>query len=111
MKKYKHVKTGNISQDYIPSWVLEGSSEWVLIRPPLFKTEDEIEIYEGDKVFYVTTYFLLLPITIKNDFFYDTCIKIGCKFFSSEAAASNYIKFNKPQYSLKHLINLIDKLK
>lgn len=67
-------------------------------RKPLFTTEDGKQIFKGDVYWFVV---------INNNFDITSTIACGserqidqCKDFSTEAAAREYVRLNKPMYSL-----------
>lgn len=70
-------------------------------RTPLFRTEDGVEVFEGDTIYGINTdwkvfsHYTNLEAKIKN---------WGINpIFSTEIAAKNYIKENKKKYSLKDI--------
>ena len=75
----------------------------IKFNPILFKTEDGVDIYEGDKYSYIN--YLDSP-------FYDVVahsthsIKVGMKAFSTREKAEEYILWNKPCLSLKDVSSI-----
>lgn len=76
-------------------------------KEPLFITEDGVNIYSGDKVFYINYLNTILgPITFD---------RIGhkhylFKWFSKEINAKYWVEMNKPQYSEDKIIDTCKKL-
>jgi hypothetical protein len=77
-------------------------------KTPLFTTEDGVEVFEGDRCWYVNFLLILCggnPIgmvgTKHNKF----------KWFSTKEAAEKYIEENKPKYSEKDMLDFADKYK
>lgn len=84
------------------SWKLAALKK---MKQPLFKTEDVVDIFEGDKVYYVeTTDFEDLNYKV-NEY----TVKIASRFvsdkslhsFSTKEKAEEFIIFNKPCLSIK----------
>lgn len=67
-------------------------------RNPLFTTEDGKEVFEGDEYWYVwveSEYEIKKHVAVKS-----TIKEDEYKDFSTEAAAREYVRLNKPMYSL-----------
>jgi len=73
------------------------------IRKPILITEDGVEIFEGDKCWYVNSDFLYGKIFMDAENHEER--KSHCKFFSTLEKAEEYIKWNKPMYSLNDVNN------
>lgn len=86
--------------------VVEDIIEWGLIhlqkapiRKPILITEDGKEIFEGDKYYSVIDFGLPSVEEAK----YGWALPKFHKIFSTEKAAEEYIKWNKPMYSLREV--------
>ena len=77
----------------------------ILPKNPLFTTEDGVDIFEGDKYYFVITSSFLQGTNIARE-------KKGpkdyplYKYFSSKEAAEEYILMNKPSLSIKEIAPL-----
>lgn len=69
------------------------------VKKPLFTTKDGVDIYEGDKCYFVNCTFSYWQISSQQ---YDKSLK-NCYYFSTKKAAEKYIEENKPQYSLNDI--------
>lgn len=74
-------------------------------KKPLFTTEDDVDIYEGDKCFgveIINNYKLTKKLTC---IIQPTHPRRHCLYFSTKKAAEEYILFNKPCLSIKDVEN------
>ena len=71
-------------------------------KKPILITEDKVELFENDKFYHVDPYFNIGEGVVKSKF---EKLK-GYKEFSTRQAAEEYVKYNKPKYSLNDIINL-----
>lgn len=78
------------------------------IRKPILVTEDGVEVFEGDKCYCVNLTLGLVKIENMEEYIYHNK-KNYHKFFSSKIAAEEYIKWNKPMYSLNDVSEARDK--
>lgn len=83
-------------------------------KEPLFKTEDDVDIYEGDEYYYLNnkmpfngSMFTIhrVPSTLKINF--DVAKSQGFVNFSTKKAAENWVKCHKPCLSLNEVLNII----
>jgi hypothetical protein len=93
-------------------------SEIKHIKQPLFKTEDGVEIFEGNEVFYVFND--LTPVSNEGYKYKWTVYPAGkqyinnnvgnnyYKIFSTKKAAEEYISMNKPCLSYNDILKIID---
>jgi hypothetical protein len=72
-------------------------------KEPLFITEDKVEIFKGDGYWQVTPEFNHYFIG-NNDYARRDCDK----HFSTEQAAKEYIRLNKPKYSLEDIYSCLE---
>ena len=74
------------------------------IRKYLFKTEDDVEIFDGDNFYLIGKEFTLKYWDFKTHNYIGNEIYLKDKVkFSNEKSAQYYIDLNKPQYSLKEI--------
>lgn len=66
-------------------------------KQPLFKTEDGVDIYEGDEYYYVDGYYLLRKSISSKTLFTDK------RSFSTKEKAEEYIIMNKPCLSINDI--------
>lgn len=83
---------------------------WIEYKEPevLFTTEDGVDVVDSEQtVYFVDNYFSFYKKKAINA---SNRIKNNCtyKYFSTEKAAKNYIKCNKPVLSYKEVLNLYD---
>lgn len=78
----------------------------IKIKQPLFKTEDGIDIYEGDKFYRINKDLMFWGISgeVTKEYDYKHLSKIGIKHFSTKEAAEKYVLLNKPCLSLNDLV-------
>ena len=79
-------------------------------KKPLFTTEDGVDIYEGDNVWFVNTKSKLDPLFVAIIYNWDLAgspnTSSDYKWFSTKKAAETYIKFNKPALSLNDIYHV-----
>jgi hypothetical protein len=91
----------------IPKQYIEDSKVW-LKEEVLFKTQEGDDIFEGNTYWCVNTtphLWSMWEQTSKER----TILNKNVLAFSSEISAKNYIKENKPQYSLNDIRNVLNK--
>ena len=79
-------------------------------RIPLYTTEDGVDIHYGDTVFVVNTHFNIGTTIFErecgeNDLSY---YQFLYRYFSNQAAAKEYVLYNKPLFSLNNIIKAKD---
>lgn len=76
----------------------------------IFKTEDDVEIFEGDKYFYFRKHSWTFDEATANLPFY-TVDKYSTNslYFSTKEKTEEYIKMNKPEFSRNQIIKLLGK--
>jgi hypothetical protein len=77
----------------------EAAEKYIRKNKPLFRTEDSVDIYEGDSFYFVTKSFLIERITA-------TKLKQSDKTFSTREAAEEYILENKPCLSINDVMSV-----
>jgi len=70
-----------------------------IIKTPLFRTEDGVNIFEGDKTYSVNRHFTL------NAFRSNNGKEPSFVYFSTKEKAEEYILWNKPRLSLREISN------
>ncbi len=84
--------------------VEENPEFWIEVKPPLAKSEDGVDIYEEQRVFWVIMTDLGPKLHVEGNF--TRChIVLGVpkyyKFFSSKKAAEEYVEdYNKPKFQI-----------
>ncbi len=113
MKKFKHLKTGEIaiyqdgvlkSSGFCVEIGVEPSSEFweeIIEKPVLFITADGKEIREGDSYVYVFNYNIVGTRAFKSNY-----LKLDNYYFSTRKAAENYIVCNRPCLSFNDVWNI-----
>lgn len=94
--------------EYLPSWLIETSSEWELIQDPIlsFKSDDGHELLDGDVVYCLNTItFILTSSRLRAN----ALRKTNYKYFKIEEKAKEYLHLHKPQYSKFQIALTIDK--
>ncbi len=71
-------------------------------RKPILRTEDGVEIFEGDQCCFVGSDWNYGAVSKMNINVYEDR-KYHCKFLSTLERAQEYIKWNKPMYSLNEI--------
>lgn len=72
----------------------------------LFTTEDGVDIYEGDKTFWVLNA-EESDWQVKNFIAQPDCIGENWSCFSTEAAAKEYVKMSKPNLSVRDVLQTL----
>lgn len=84
--------------------------DWAVhYKKPILITEDGVELFEGDVVYYVliSDRYIIYSNPVNK---YDGG-NPNYKYFSTKKAAEKYIEENKPRFSKKDILNLYEKLK
>jgi len=79
---------------------------WELVKPrPLFTTEDGVDIYKNNHpdIFYVNLKSFSMGIDYSNTLCNPDLMNY--KYFSTKEKAEEYIKYNKPMYSINDIKN------
>jgi hypothetical protein len=77
----------------------------IIINKPLFTTEDGVEVFKGDTIYYIGITDFIISSSRANELFQPHIS------FSTEELAKEYVKMNKPEFSRNHILNLLDNLK
>lgn len=121
MKIFKHKKSGEIatykdgvlkSSNFCVEIGVEPSNEYWEEINPLLISEDGVNIFEGDRIWYVLpyTYKINTCIASKNTIPKDhNSGNYGNKNFSTKEAAIEYVLMNKPCLSIKEICPIIGK--
>jgi len=87
-------------------YYLNGTYYSIEEKPePLFTTTDNVDIYEGDEYWYVSNWIvnkhckMISAVGISSDL----------KYFSTEQAAKDYVRDNKPKFSVNDFIQACNK--
>lgn len=102
----------NIEQKYTPyvffdPYEITNNPEfWEEVKEPLFITEDGVEIFENDIYYIVDWNFDISEEKASNS---ESSIK-GCRYFSDFDLARKWIDENKPKYSKKDILNIIEEV-
>lgn len=72
-------------------------------KKPLFKTEDGVDIFQGDKHWYVGDDMMKVCFICSAD----SAVPFGLKTFSTKTAAEDYILRNKPIFSVNDILGNI----
>lgn len=83
-------------------------SEAIKYKQPLFTTEDDVDIFEGD-LFWNTRMLELKELQVTNDKYPLLFLTDGSKSFSTKEKAEEYILYNKPLLTLKDIEELLCK--
>jgi len=86
---------------YVGNGLNLGLKQLEKILKPIFITEDNVELFEGDKFWHVDLYFGINQGIIGNPF---KKLK-GYHEFSTKEASQEYVDLYKPQYSMKNILN------
>ncbi len=112
--KVEHITTGykqTLVKIY-PNFEVDTNREhigiaWLKpVKKPLFITEDGVEMFEGDKVWFITKKLEglnLIWCMCKND-----APDANYLYFSSEAKAKEYIEMNKPVLSISEMLDFLE---
>jgi len=76
-------------------------------RKPILITEDKVKIFEGEICWYVNGTWYCGSTEIDKEIYEER--KSHYKYYSTEKAAQEYIKWNKPMYSLNDVKVALDK--
>lgn len=116
--KYKHVDSGNKLHTIGSIWILANNDIYfsdtlgkkyntllqnVIPIKSLMTTSDGVDLYEGDTFFFIDIYWGINPISANVYRASSTWIH---PIFSTQKAAENYVKMNKPCISLSDVLNL-----
>lgn len=114
IKKFKHKKTGEIityengvikSGTFVLDIGCEPSKEFweEIVVKPLMITSDGVNLYEGDTFFFIDIHWGVYK-SLTNT--YTACSTwTHHPIFSTQKAAENYVKMNKPCLSLNDVLN------
>lgn len=80
-----------------------NTNYWIKCKP-LFKTNNNVDIFEGDTFYFVGAAFWGVGEMVASDI---AQAKQAIARFSTKVAAENYIKWNKPAYSAKQVIESV----
>lgn len=126
MKQYKHRITDILVskvRDYyegigcghkimIPDFLVEGCSDWIEIKEPLFTTDDGVPIYDNKQTVYCvsTASWTTSPYTAGQTCGPNVASKqYGWKYFSTKEARLEFIVQNKPVLTFRELKEMIEK--
>lgn len=90
-----------------PPIVVENNPEWFKLKEeeqPLFRTQDGVDIFLGDKYYHVRSRF---NVEHKESDSYDKALT-GERTFHSEEKAEEFILFNKYFFSIADIVGLFD---
>ena len=76
-------------------------------KEPLFITDDGVKIFEGDKFYFVASANWKIGVLIANGNAEAQCAIVR---FSTKEAAEKWIDENKPKYSKKDILNIIEEV-
>jgi len=99
-EKSLRIKVNPINHEKLRYFLINDISK---VKQPLFKTEDGVNIFEGDAYFSVCDNFQLLYTS------FATKDSIGTRAFSTKQAAEDYILMNKPVLSVNDVLNISSK--
>jgi len=108
--KYGCIDTFYIKNNYLMvTTILESIGRYlkdiILLKKPLFTTEDGVDIYNGTNFWNVSIFYILNEFQVTNDIYPLGFIKDGSKQFSIKEKAEEYILMNKPCISLKEVLD------
>ena len=75
---------------------------WQEVKEPVFISDDGVEMFKGDDVYFVVNFELSTMVYVVNDWF--KTATPDYKRFSTKEAALKYIDLNKPKYSKSDVI-------
>jgi hypothetical protein len=110
-KSYCRIEEFSLHNNYIyvnQHWMGDVTvkiSDWVLRNNILFITEDGVEIFEGDKIWFVDIDYWLVETRLSKKG--DTYKNRGLFPFSKKEKAEEYVILNKPCLSAKDVIDWI----
>lgn len=96
-----------LAEDVLRFSTKQKAEEYIAKSKPILTTEDGVDIFEGDDSWHVDNYFGIGKGYLKENEF-NPLIKY--KHFSTEKAAKDWIKMNKPKYSMNDLINCCENM-
>ena len=121
MRKFKHKTLETVAEkrgdlyhfnhswggSYIPKEFIETSDDWeeIIEKEVLLTTEDGVEIYGGEKLHLVTKCFTL---GVGLNFTKDDLKNKDYLFFAEKENAERFINLNKPQYSIKDIVPIVN---
>ena len=92
----------------LPKHQVENLPEfWKEVKEPIFISDDGVEMFKGDNVYFVVNFELSTMIYVVNDWF--KTATPDYKRFSTKEAALKYIDLNKPKYSKSDVIEALRK--
>ncbi len=116
MKKFKHLKTGEIaiyqdgvlkSSGFCVEIGVEPSSEFweeIIEKPVLLITTDNVKVYKDDMIYGINLNWKIFYVNIKEYFMFKSFNKD--EIFFTKKAAENYIACNKPCLSFNDVWNI-----
>lgn len=121
MKKYKHIPTGRIFTETIPiygkrdlvyhdscesisipAWLANGN-DWELVKNPVLTTEDGVQKFQGDDVWYVRPDNTIYHWK-KIDVFHNPK---GYHFFNTEAACKKHLDLHEKRFTKQQVLDAI----
>ena len=96
------------------TWDKNGGGNWLdnieLVREPILVTEDGVKIFEGDEYFSVDSETFRIGVKFiankPSNEFYNKFFN-SLYYYSTKEAAEEYIRLNKPQYSLEEVYQAV----
>lgn len=82
-------------------------NEWIKSKQPILKTEDGIEIFEGDEVTWLYSSGFQICSTRRAE----TTMLKDLRYFSTKEKAEEYILMNKPCLSLQDIKNFLNQVR
>ena len=99
---------GGRKANWVHSKIVENYPEfWKEVKEPVFISDDGVEMFKGDNVYFVVNFELSTMIYVVNDWF--KTATPDYKRFSTKEAALKYIDLNKPKYSKSDVIEALRK--
>lgn len=80
---------------------------WEVIKTPLFITEDGCPVFKGNLYYYVTGIWSIHEVKSANEGNGKTKEFI---YFGNRINAEEYVRLNKPRYSVKEINNVLDRV-
>lgn len=81
------------------------------VKQKLFTSEDDVDIFEGDKFWNVGTTYNLNEYQVTNNKYNLVFLKNGSKHFSTKEKAEEYILMNKPCLSLNEIFKDVEEMR
>ena len=78
---------------------------WEEVKEPILTTEDGVDLYEGDRVYFYIN--IITKSSILDTKLMSFPPSKDFKYFSTKEAAEDYVKLNKPVFSRKDLLDFI----